>query len=139
MRLAIAALCAVTTLPPGAASAETAISGAEFESRVTGRTLTFGLGGEPYGIERYLPGRKVIWAFIGAECQRGLWYEDAPGLICFTYEHDPTPQCWRFYDDGGGGSGALRARFQGAGGGNDLIEVENSDEPMICPGPRIGV
>ena len=127
--LAAAVICAA----PGA-RAETPMTGAEFEARVTGRTLTFGLGGTAYGIEQYLAGRRVIWAFVDGPCRHGMWYEDTPGRICFTYEHDPAPQCWQFFDDPSG----LRARFEGDSADQDLIEVDQSPAPLICPGPDVG-
>ncbi|MFC7703919.1 hypothetical protein ACFQXB_06905 [Plastorhodobacter daqingensis] len=128
------ALC-LLPLTTAAAHAETPMTGAEFEREVTGRTLTYGTEGVPYGVEQYLPNREVIWSFIGQECRRGSWYEVGED-ICFTYEHDPTPQCWRFFQTPEG----LRARFMdGAGGGGDLIEVDRSPAPLYCPGPDIGV
>jgi hypothetical protein len=62
------------------------MSAAEFEDYTTGQTLTFSFMGVPYGVEQYLPGRRVIWAFIGEDCHEGRWYEDA-GNICFVYDH----------------------------------------------------
>lgn len=131
--LLAAMLATLASVAP--AAAQEPLGGAAFDERVTGRTLTFGSGGTPYGVEQYLPGRRVIWAFVGGPCRRGEWYEDPPGRICFVYDHDPAPQCWFFFDEPGG----LRARFDGAGLGQDLIEVEQSDSPLICPGPDVGV
>ncbi|MFN3937803.1 MAG: hypothetical protein ACK4KW_09515 [Gemmobacter sp.] len=118
-----------------AAAAETPMTGAEFEARTSGQTLDFAVRGEPYGTEQYLPGRRVIWAFSGGQCRYGKWYEDGTGRICFVYEHDPTPQCWWFFDRPGG----IAALFDGDQPGSELVEVRRSSEPMACPGPDVGV
>lgn len=117
-----------------AAAQETPMTAAEFEAFVTGRTLSYGRAGEaPYGTEEYLPGRQVRWAFTGEECRDGFWYDDGP-LICFVYEDNPEPQCWRFFE----GPGGLRADFAGRDGA-PVYQVQESEEPLFCPGPQIGV
>ena len=111
------------------------MTAAEFESYATGKTLTYGLGGEIYGTEQYLPGRRVLWAFKGDACRKGYWYA-AGQEICFVYEQDPDgPQCWTFHriDDG------IRARFVGDPNGADLSEVAQSSSPLLCAGPDVGV
>lgn len=110
------------------------LSADSFAERVTGRTLTYSTPGGAYGVEQYLPGRRVIWRFMDSECQRGVWYE-AGDHICFVYDAVRTPQCWSFFEEGDG----LRARFEGPGGGGDLVTVEESDAPLSCPGPQVGV
>ncbi len=130
----LTALCLALALPVQALAAETPMSADQFEAYTTGKTLTYGLGGQAYGVEEYLPGRQVIWQFVGEQCRRGVWYEEA-GQICFVYEHDPTPQCWSFFQTDRG----IRARFAGDPPGADLVEVERSSRPMICPGPEVGV
>ena len=118
------------------AVAQTRLNGAEFERYTEGRTLTFSFMGEPYGVEEYRPGRRVIWAFIGDECQEGIWFE-RDSNICFVYDHAPgDEQCWAFYQTETG----LLGVFQGPDGpSTELYEVENSDKPLLCPGPAIGV
>ncbi|MCC6000815.1 MAG: hypothetical protein JJU19_08130 [Pararhodobacter sp.] len=119
----------------GATLAETPMDGAAFERYTTGRTLSFNAGGVPYGIEQYLPGRRVLWAFIGQECQEGIWYERGD-MICFAYEDYPEDQCWHFFETDRG----LRAVFQGPDGpSTELVEVEQSSVPLICEGPGVGV
>ena len=105
----------------------------EFEAYVTGRTLTFGTRGVPYGVEQFKEGRRVLWAFIGEECRRGVWYPQGD-QICFVYEDEPRTHCWYFWmtDEG------LRARFADDGPGDELYEIEQSPRPMFCPGPQIG-
>lgn len=126
----ISALCAVA-LP---AASETPMTGAEFDAYTQGKTLYFNSGGVSYGVEEYLPGRQVRWSFLDGECKEGEWYTSGE-QICFEYEDGTGPQCWTFYKDNGG----LRARFQGESAGSDLYEARQSDEPMVCLGPRIGV
>jgi len=111
------------------------LSAAEFEAYTTGKTLTYSrIGSQPYGAEEYLPGRRVQWAFEGDECKMGQWYEDA-GQICFVYEDNPVPQCWSFFLRNGG----LVAQFENDQSSEPLYEVAQSDEPLFCPGPQIGV
>ena len=105
----------------------------EFEAYATGKTLSYAQGAEIWGTEQYLPGRRVVWAFSADECQYGTWYPQGDE-ICFVYDNDPTPQCWTFWKQGSG----LRARFMGDPDGTELAEVDQSDEPLACPGPDVG-
>ncbi|MFN4100313.1 MAG: hypothetical protein ACK4GT_11100 [Pararhodobacter sp.] len=128
------------TLPALAQTApapdQPAMSAAEFDAYTRGRTLSFNFEGTPYGIEEYLPDRRVRWAFMGQECQDGVWYE-RNGNICFLYEYAPSDeQCWRFYATDNG----LRGVFQGPDGpSTELYEVEQSNAPLTCEGPGVGV
>lgn len=120
------------------ARAETPMSGAEFDAYTLGKTLTYIEGGQSYGIEEYLPGRQVKWAFDGDQCRDGFWWEPEDGLICFSYDNAPdTPQCWHFYQSAGG----LRAVFadDDPDPNLELYEVLPSNQPLICLGPEIGV
>jgi hypothetical protein len=130
-RLALS-LCLLLAAP--ASAAETPLAAPEFEALSIGRTLGYALGGEVYGAEQYLPGRRVLWAFRGEECRKGFWY-DADGQICFVYDHDPAPQCWTYFRDGGG----LRARFAGDPPGAEAATVSELPEAVVCPGPDVGV
>ncbi|TKA93916.1 hypothetical protein FAZ78_25265 [Cereibacter changlensis] len=125
--------CLLAALP-ATGSAEEPISAAEFEAYATGKTLSYAVGGQVYGAEQYLPGRRVLWAFKGEECNYGRWYEE-DGKVCFVYEHDATPQCWTFYR----GAEGLRARFGDDPEGTELSEVAQSKAPLICAGPDVGV
>ncbi|MCG6903123.1 MAG: hypothetical protein LJE68_10615 [Rhodobacter sp.] len=121
------------TLMPHAAAAE--MSASDFEAYVTGRTLTYADRGVVYGIEEYLPNRRVRWAYLGDQCREGYWYE-AGEEICFVYENNPdAPQCWQFSQR----DGRLSAIFMGAENGRELYEAKNSDEPLVCLGPDVGV
>ena len=126
---------ALMVVPLAAAAGDKPMSAAEFDAYSQGKTLYYAVGGKPYGAEQYLPGHKVIWAFLGQACKRGTWYE-TNGQICFVYEDSTDgPQCWTFQTAAGG----LRAHYMGDGAGSDLVEVQQSPEPLICPGPDVGV
>lgn len=123
------------SLPAGMAQADTPLDAESFESYTTGQTLTFTHDGVPYGAEQYLPGRRVIWAFAGEECEEGVWYPRGD-MICFAYETYGIEQCWNFYrtEDG------LRAVFQGPDGpSTELYEAYRSATPLMCEGPEVGV
>ena len=129
MRALLLTLC-LLPLPAFAA-----MSGEEFEAFVTGKTLTYAEGRSVYGVEEYLPGRRVRWAYIGDQCQEGTWYEDQ-GQICFVYDGRlDDPQCWVFQED----AGTLSARFVGADDGRQLYVIDESETPLLCRGPDVGV
>ena len=109
------------------------MTGAEFEAYVTGKTLMYGTGAEPYGGEDYLPGGKVRWSFLDGRCLEGRWYAEAPN-ICFVYSDDPEPICWTFYE----GPGGLSAQLEGDPDGL-LYETGEAEEPLFCVGPDVGV
>lgn len=115
------------------AAAQEPMSAEDFDAYATGKTLSFAKGSEIWGTEQYLPGRRVVWAFSADECQYGVWFPQGDE-ICFVYDNDPTPQCWTFWKQGNG----LRARFTGDPAGTELAEVDQSDEPLACPGPDVG-
>ena len=107
----------------------------EFEAYVTGQTLTYADRGVSYGIEEYLPNRRVRWSYVGDQCQDGYWYDQGE-QICFVYEDNPdVPQCWIFTQDGG----RLSAIFANENDGRQLYEAKKTNEPMRCLGPDVGV
>ena len=117
--------------------AQTPITAEEFDAYVTGRTLTFGSAGQPYGIEEFRPGRRTTWAFIGEECREGRWFP-RDEQICFIYDDLPEQQhCWIFWQ----GDTGLIARFIEPDGtaSTELYEVQGSNQPLVCPGPEVGV
>ncbi|MBR9843031.1 MAG: hypothetical protein GYB25_07715 [Rhodobacteraceae bacterium] len=120
----------LTALP---ALAESPMTASEFEAHTKGKTLYYGLGGERYGVEEYLPDRRVRWSFLDGECKDGAWYPSGE-QICFVYEDNPVPQCWLFYLDGD----RLAARFASGDDPTILYEVEGKGE-MLCLGPKVGV
>ena len=131
MRILSCLTAALLALPALAAEPMT---GAEFEAYVTGKTLTFAEGGAAYGIEEYLPDRRVRWSFLDGRCKDGIWYEEAD-QICFVYEDTPDPQCWSFFLAPGG----LRAMFENNPAATTLYEAAQSPDEMLCYGPDLGV
>lgn len=115
-------------------SGQDVMSATDFEAYVEGRTLTYHDRGVAYGIEQYLPNRRVRWAYMNDECWEGYWYEDGAN-ICFVYESSPEPKCWRFTRR----DGRLAAVFMGTENGQELYEARNSPEPLVCHGPKVGV
>ncbi|MGR3712328.1 MAG: hypothetical protein ACU0A6_04325 [Shimia sp.] len=116
------------------AFSQSAMTAAEFEAYVSGKTLFFATQGTRYGVEQYLPDRRVRWSFLDGQCKEGIWYEEA-GQICFIYEDTPAPQCWSFYK----GRNGLSARFEDETNGTELYEIEATGEDMLCLGPEVGV
>jgi len=110
------------------AAAQDGMTGAEFDAYVTGRTITFRTDLNPsYGIERYLPGRRVMWSTFDGICQYGVWFE-SKGDICFRYEHDPEHKCWTIYDEPGG----LRGVFTTRPNTTVIYEIPDREDPLIC-------
>jgi hypothetical protein len=120
-------ILALAALLAGPVPALAGMSAAEFDAYTRGKTFH-------YGAEEYLPGRRVRWSFLDGDCQEGYWYEDGP-RICFVYETEPSPQCWRFERS----DGRLTAQFEGGGNVTELYEMRQSREPLSCPGPKVGV
>jgi len=134
-RSALIATLVAAALPAFALDGGRPMTGAEFDAYTRGQTLTFGVDGVPYGIEQYLPDRRVLWSFIGEDCREGSWFEAAGPQICFVYDDAPERlHCWEFFDTGNG----LRARFGGDLEGTELVEVLRSPTPMMCEGPMVG-
>jgi hypothetical protein len=129
-----AALALILAAAP--ALAERAVTPEEFEQMVTGKTFYFERFGEPFGAEQYFPDKRVIWAFEGGQCQRGIWFANARGDICFVYDDDPAPQCWHFLEMS---DGAFHARVVGDAPSEDLVTSGIDTEPLDCPLPDLGV
>ncbi|WP_170603803.1 hypothetical protein [Ruegeria arenilitoris] len=127
-------LVILVALSTQGAMAQTALSGSEFDAYTRGKTLFYGFGGTVYGVERYLPNRRVIWSFLDGDCQNGVWYE-RDGQICFVYEDRLDPQCWVFTQTEKG----LVAQFEGDPSSTELYEADDLGEEMICYGPDVGV
>ncbi|WGH79709.1 hypothetical protein [Jannaschia ovalis] len=130
----LTALLILATATP--ALAERAVSAAEFAEMVTGRTLYFDRFGQAFGAEQYFEDSRVIWAFESGQCQRGIWFENAAGQICFVYESEAVPQCWQFLQMP---DGAFHARSVGADPAEDLVTRDVSRDPLDCPLPDLGV
>lgn len=111
-----------------------ALNADAFDAYTKGKTLYYGSRGQPYGAERYMDGRRVVWSFLDGDCQDGIWYEQ-DGHICFIYENNLTPQCWTFQK----GAAGLIARFENDPGTTELYEAQDIGEEMMCRGPEVGV
>jgi hypothetical protein len=116
------------------ALAETAMTAAEFEAYATGKTLDYYSGGEVFGREVYLPGRKVRWAYTADECKLGHWFAQSD-QICFLYDGDPEPKCWTIWPDGEG----LSASYMTDTPDIAPRTVRETSEPLSCAGPDVGV
>ncbi len=114
--------------------AQTPLDGATFDRLTQGKTFYYAVDGLPYGGETYLKGQRVRWSFLDGKCKQGRWYTQGE-MICFIYEDTPNPQCWRFYQQ----NGQLKAQFDKSPPEQALFGVEQSDEPLLCLGPEIGV
>jgi len=123
-------LCLLCLSAP--ALADTAMTAAEFEAWSTGRTLDYVADGAPWGSEMHLPNRATIDADEGGVCRSGHWYPQGDD-ICFVYEYDSGPFCWRFLKAGD----RVIAEFLGEAFA-DQITVTLSDAPIPCS-PEVGV
>ncbi len=120
--------------PTLALAADRAISPEEFERLVTGKTYAYANGTATYGAETYFDNRRVRWSFLDGDCTDGEWYVSGE-QICFIYDDIPNPQCWQFYMQGG----RLTARYENDPSSTELYETRQSDEPLYCKGPDVGV
>ena len=118
----------------GPVLADPILSAEEFDALTLGRTMTWAEFGSVYGVEQYLPGRKVRWTVLGDDCKTGHWYPDG-SAICFLYEDDIDPYCWEITASGAG----LSARFTTDAPESEPVVVEDTSEQMACFGPKVGV
>ena len=129
IRAFLAALVGMTA----PAAAQTALGADAFEAYSEGRTFYFGVEGEGiYGMETYYPDRRVIWTFMDGRCEEGIWYEEA-GNICFSYDFDPDPQCWRMFEVDSG----LMAVFMNRPDSDTLYTVTPAPNAVVCQGPGV--
>ncbi len=124
----------IVWVPATAFAADTPVSPAEFETMVTGQTMTYSTRGSAYGAEEYFDGRRVRWSYLNGDCEEGSWYPQGR-QVCFVYDGLPSPQCWQFYlrDD------RLLARFENNPEATELYELDRRAEPLMCLGPEVGV
>jgi hypothetical protein len=128
------AACFFLICLPTLGGAETPLSAEAFEAHVTGKTITYQQYDVIFGIEEYLPDRKVRWSVAPDECQYGSWYPQGEN-ICFVYDFDPIPACWTFWLR----DGALVSLSVNSAPGAELYEVAADATPLPCPGPDVGV
>jgi hypothetical protein len=126
-------ILAALLLAAAPALAEPPLTGAEFDALTQGRSLSWAEFGTVYGVEQYLPDRKVRWVAVGKDCKLGHWYEDAPA-ICFQYEDDIKPDCWIITRDGAGFS----ARYTTNPPEAAPVVVTETPDPPACFGPKVG-
>lgn len=127
MRLPVLFLAATPAL------AEPPLTADAFDALTIGRTMTWAEYGQVYGVEQYLPGRRVRWTVLGDDCKAGHWYQ-AGDRICFQYEDDPAPDCWTITLDGAG----MIARYAGNPPDAEPVVIGETTEPMACFGPEVG-
>jgi len=116
------------------ALAETPMTSSQFDAYTQGKTLYYGNNGQHYGAEEYLANKGVRWSFLDGKCKEGYWYADQQS-ICFVYEDNPDPQCWKFFLR----DGKLLAEFTSDNATTNLYEVDHGDTEMLCLGPDVGV
>ncbi|MEL6681816.1 MAG: hypothetical protein AAFQ09_04130 [Pseudomonadota bacterium] len=129
MKRGLFRLLALALVPCGApAVAQKPANAAQFDAHVSDRTITFRTDTNPtYGVERYLPGRRVMWSAFDGTCQYGVWFE-SKGDICFRYDHDPVPKCWTIYLEPDGIRGIYTTRPPAT----VIYERPDRDDPLIC-------
>lgn len=121
-------------LTVSSAAQATPLTPEAFDRYTAGRTLTFALkNGTVYGAEQYLPNRRVLWSVEGQACLAGRWYGDQDS-ICFLYDGDPDPKCWRFTKTEDGLSGQYMSDPENT----QVYEVRRTQEPLTCPAPWLG-
>lgn len=113
--------------------AQDLLTAEEFDALTINRTMTWASYGLVYGVEQYLPGRRVRWTEIGDDCKLGHWYQEGQA-ICFLYEDDPTPACWEITLSGAGMLAVELSDPEGA----EPVQIEETTETMPCFGPEIG-
>lgn len=129
-------LLAALLLCAGMAQAEPLDTAEAFQAYVGGKTLYFdrGDGRGVTAAESYLEDRQVRWSERGGTCIEGQWYAEG-GLICFTYENNPDPQCWAVERTATG----LVAVLRNGGFPTRIFEGDPGKDPFECLGPKVGV
>ncbi|WP_225030285.1 hypothetical protein [Xinfangfangia pollutisoli] len=98
-RLVALALAAAAFAGPVLATVDAPLTAEGFDALTRGKTMDTATAAGIYGIESFLPGRKVIWR-DAERCVRGSWAQ-VEDKICFFYEDKPGDQvCWTYYDRG---------------------------------------
>lgn len=131
MRLALVLSFGLLASP---VAAETLLDAERFDALTQGRSMSWTEFGQVYGVEQYLPDRRVRWTFLGDTCVEGSWYPDG-SAICFQYEDRPDPVCWEMTLAPTG----IYATLTGTFGPPSQVVVEETSEPMACFGPEVGV
>lgn len=114
--------------------AQTPLTALEFDALTQGKSMTWSEFGQVYGVEHYLPNRRVRWTLLGDTCVEGSWYAQG-SAICFQYDDTPDPVCWEMTPAPTG----LNASLVGRAGESAFVVIEPTAEPMACLGPEVGV
>lgn len=111
------------------AADDTPLTAEAFDALTRGKTMDTASGGTVYGIETFLPGRRVVWR-DARRCVEGQWQQVADE-ICFTYADKPDrPVCWLYFDRGD----RIEGRHSAALPGSDPIVLTPGDGPISCDG-----
>lgn len=128
MRALLAAL-----LLASPAWAETPLTADDFDALTQGRNLAWSKIGSVYGLEQYLPDRRVRWSAVDQDCKTGHWYPEGPA-ICFQYEGDSQPDCWIITRSGTG----FTAHYTLDAPEAPPVTLAETPEAPACFGPEIG-
>lgn len=111
------------------------LTGQQFEDRTSGLTLQFlAPDGSWYGAEQYLDNRRVRWMYRDGSCTDGTWFPEGD-KICFLYDGQAAHQCWITREQ----DGQLLAHPADGDPDSAIYSVEESQKPLPCPGPDVGV
>jgi hypothetical protein len=103
----VAALFLLLPALPSAANDDPSLSAEAFDALTLCKTMDTATSAGTYGVETFLPGRKVIWRDITREVN-GTW-DQVGDQICFTYEDKADrPVCWTYHDRADGIQGWYR-------------------------------
>ena len=133
MRSLCLALAFTLALTGTAALAEPPLTADAFDALTLGRTMTWADFGSVYGVEQYLPDRRVRWTVLGDDCKTGHWYPEG-AMICFAYEDQLDPDCWEMTQ----GATGLHARHASRPAEAAPVVIEDTTEPLACFGPKVG-
>jgi len=124
----------VMLLAAGAAHAQQALNGAEFDALSRDTTMYFTNNGQFFGAEQFLPDQRSIWRAQDGTCVNGKWREVA-GNICFLYDNNDGPFCWSITTSDAG------ITVTSTSGPDPLVlELSGQDtQPILCTGPAFGV
>lgn len=97
----IAALFLLLPALSASANDDPPLSAEGFDALTQCRVMDTSTAAGTYGVETFLPDRKVIWRDINREVN-GTW-DQVGDQICFTYEDKADfPVCWTYHDRSGG-------------------------------------